>query len=251
MEYSISKLSSLTKISTRTLRYYDEIELLKPARVNSSGYRVYGEKEVNKLQQILLYKELGVSLELIKEIVNNPNFNKVEALREHKLKLLQKKEQIDLLLENVENTLRSCEGGLKMSDKDKFKGFKKEIIDNNEKLYGKEIREKYGDKEIDEANKKMMNMTEEEFESAKKLEEEIIVSLKEAFKTGDVTSDLAKETVRLHKKWICMHWNKFSQEAYEGIANMYVYDERFKEYYDKHGEGMAVFLRDSILNNSK
>lgn len=251
MEYSISKLSNLTKISTRTLRYYDEINLLKPARVNSSGYRIYGEEEVNKLQQILFYKELGVSLELINEIINNPDFNKVEALKQHKLKLLQKKNQIDLLLENVDNTLRECEGGEKMSDKEKFKGFKKEIIDKNEKMYGKEIREKYGDKEVEEANRKMMNMSEEEFEETKALEKKIIESLKEALKTGDVRSDLAKETVSLHKKWICMHWNKFSIEAYRGLANMYVYDERFKEYYDKHGEGMAVFLRDAILENIK
>lgn len=75
MEYTIKKLSSLAGVSTRTLRYYDEIGLLKPARMNSSGYRIYEAKEVDLLQQILFYRELGVSLETIRDIVTAPSFD--------------------------------------------------------------------------------------------------------------------------------------------------------------------------------
>ena len=93
MEYTVQKLSEIAKISKRTLRYYDEIGLLKPARVNSSGYRIYGEKEINKLQQILFYRELGVSLEQIKLILENPLFDEIEALKEHRIKLLEKQKE--------------------------------------------------------------------------------------------------------------------------------------------------------------
>ena len=94
MEYSIKKLSQIAGVSTRTLRYYDEINLLKPARINSSGYRIYGAKEVDRLQQILFYKELGLNLDHIKEIINNPKFDKISALKEHKLKLLEMKKSM-------------------------------------------------------------------------------------------------------------------------------------------------------------
>ena len=70
MEYTILKLGKLAGVSTRTLRYYDEIGLLKPTRINSSGYRIYGSPEVDRLQQILFYRELGVGLMDIKKIVN-------------------------------------------------------------------------------------------------------------------------------------------------------------------------------------
>src|SRR4051812_26740937 len=99
MEYTVQKLARLAGISTRTLRYYDEIGILKPARINSSGYRIYGQTEVDRLQQILFYRELGVSLEQIREIVTSSSFNGVTALKEHREKLLEKRKQLDLLID--------------------------------------------------------------------------------------------------------------------------------------------------------
>ena len=251
MEYSIKKLSEIAGVSTRTLRYYDEIGLLKPARVSSSGYRIYGKKQVDILQQILFYKELGISLDEIKEIIQNPNFDRINALKEHKIKLLEKRKQIDMLLDNVERTLLSVDGGCKMSDKEKNKGFKKSVIDENEKKYGKEIRSKYGDETIDKSNEKFMKMSEEEYNEAEALAKEIIEQLIEAKKIGDPSSKEAKALAELHKKWLCIYWDKYSKEAHVGVAQMYVYDERFKEYYDKHGDGLAEFLRDAIVEYTR
>ena len=251
MEYSIKKLSEIAGVSTRTLRYYDEIGLLKPARVSSSGYRIYGKKQVDILQQILFYKELGISLDEIKEIIQNPNFDRINALKEHKIKLLEKRKQIDMLLDNVERTLLSVDGGCKMFDKEKFKGFKKSVIDENEKKYGKEIRSKYGDETIDKSNEKFMKMSEEEYNEAEALAKEIIEQLIEAKKIGDPSSKEAKALAELHKKCLCIYWDKYSKEAHVGVAQMYVYDERFKEYYDKHGDGLAEFLRDAIVEYTR
>ena len=125
-------------ISTRTLRYYDEIGILKPARINSSGYRIYGQEEVDQLQQILFYRELGLQLDGIKEIMTSPSFNRTKALQEHHALLLDKRRQLDLLITNVENTIASAEGRKTMSDQEKFEGFKQKLIDDNEKKYGKE-----------------------------------------------------------------------------------------------------------------
>jgi len=155
MEYTVNKLAKLAGVSTRTLRYYDELGILKPARINSSGYRIYGEEEVDKLQQILFYRELGVSLTDIKDIINEPSFDRFNALIEHHEKLLEKRNQLDLLIANVEKTIATRKGGIEMSNKEKFEGFKQKLIDENEKKYGKEIREKYGDEKVNESNIKV------------------------------------------------------------------------------------------------
>ena len=133
MEYTVNKLSKLAGISARTLRYYDEIGILKPARINSSGYRIYGQSEVNLLQQILFYKELGMPLENIKDIITDPTFDGNQALIEHHHKLLEKRKQLDLLILNIEKTIASVKGEIKMTDKEKFEGFKEKMINDNEK----------------------------------------------------------------------------------------------------------------------
>ncbi len=94
MEYTVHELAELAGITARTIRYYDEIGLLKPARINSSGYRIYRGAEVDRLQQIMFYRELGVSLNDIKNIINSPLFNRVEALKEHRARLIDEKKTL-------------------------------------------------------------------------------------------------------------------------------------------------------------
>lgn len=246
LEYTIQKLGQLAGVSTRTLRYYDEIDILKPARINSSGYRIYGEAEVDRLQQILFYKELDLPLHQIKEIITSQRFSPAEALLEHREKLLNKREQLDRLIFNVEQTIAANEGRITMKDKEKFEGFKKQMIEENEQKFGKEIREKYGDQVIDQSNKKVLNMTQCEHENATKLGEEIHTILAEAFQTGDPAGDAAQKAAELHKEWLMLYWHEYSKEAHANLAQMYVDDERFTAYYDKEQPGTAAFLRDAI-----
>lgn len=247
MEYTIQGLSNLTGISTRTLRYYDEIGLLKPARINSSGYRIYGEAEVDRLQQIMFYRELGVRLDKIKEIMSSPSFDKIKALREHHEKLLEKRKQLDLLIKNVEKTIALTEGRINMEDREKFEGFKKELIKENERKYGKEIREKYGEDAVNKSNKKFLNMTKEQYDEFEKLGAEVLEALKAAFATGDPAGELAQKAADLHRRWLCYTWDSYSKEAHAALAQMYVDDERFRAFYDREQPGMAEFLRDAIL----
>ncbi|MGN7175829.1 MerR family transcriptional regulator [Paenibacillus sp. FSL R5-0490] len=246
MEYTVQKLAQLAGVSSRTLRYYDEIGILKPARTNSSGYRIYGQQEVDRLQQILFYRELGVSLDQIKEIITAPAFDAADALKEHREKLLEKRKQLDLLITNVEKTIASAEGRTTMSNKEKFEGFKKKMIEDNEKQYGKEIREKYGEETVEKSNAKLMNMTQEEHEAVTKLAEEVNSTLAQAMETGNPAGELAQKAAGLHKQWITFYWSEYSKEAHAGLAEMYVADERFKAYYDKTQPGAAEFLRDAI-----
>jgi DNA-binding transcriptional MerR regulator len=247
MEYTVQKLGSLAGISTRTLRYYDEIGILKPARISSSGYRIYGQKEVDRLQQILFYRELGVSLDSIKDIMSAPSFNGANALLEHREKLLEKREQLDILIANVDKTIALTEGRIKMSNKEKFEGFKQKMVDDNEKKYGKEVREKYGNDTVEKSNAKLMNMTEAQYEEVTALANQVTETLAEAFATGDPAGELAQKAADLHKKWLTYYWSEYSKEAHAGLAQMYVDDPRFTAYYDEKQPGTAEFLRDAVL----
>jgi len=247
MEYTIDKLAKLAGISSRTLRYYDEIGILKPNRINSSGYRIYGRQEIDKLQLILFYKHLGVKLEVIKEILDSPDSDEIEAPKNHYRELLEKRKQLDALIENVIKTIAEKEGRIIMNDMEKFEGFKKKLIDENEKKYGKEIREKYGEETVNESNRKFMEMTPEQYEKVSKLEREIMETLYEAMKTGDPGGEIAQKAAELHKEWLCCFWHNYSKEAHAGIVQMYVNDERFRAYYDKVQPGTAEFLRDAVL----
>lgn len=247
MEYTIQKLSQIAGVSTRTLRYYDEIGILKPARINSSGYRIYGKSEVDKLQLILFYKELGVELDTIKNILSSPSFDRTKALKSHREKLLEKREQLDLLIENVNKTISETEGGIIMKDKEKFEGFKQKLIADNEKKYGKEIREKYGNDVVEKSNNKVKNMTQEQYDEITRLGEDVLKTLHEAFKTGDPAGELAQKTADLHRKWLSFYWDSYTKEAHAGVSQMYVDDERFTAYYDKEQPGCAEFLRDAVF----
>ncbi len=247
MEYTVQKLGQMAGVSTRTLRYYDEIGILKPARINSSGYRIYGQWEVDRLQQILFYRELGVSLDNIKDIVTAPSFDGVKALREHREKLLEKRVQLDLLIMNVDKTIALTEGRMKMTDQEKFEGFKQRMIDDNEKKYGEEIRKKYGQDKVNKSNEKVKNMSQEEHDEVTRLAEQLTDTLAQAFKEGDPAGKSAQKAADLHKQWLTYYWSEYSKEAHAGLAQMYVDDERFTAYYDKEQPGTAEFLKDAIL----
>ncbi len=248
MEYSVKELAELSGVSSRTLRYYDEIGLLKPARWSEAGYRVYEEKEVDLLQQILFYRELGIELKEIKRIVCDPSYDQLEALKGHYRELEQKRNHLDQLLSTVRQTISSRERGIRMSDPDKFAGFKEQLIEENEKNYGKEAREKYGEDTIDESNDRLRDMSEEKFEKMKALEADILQLLKEAYATGNPASKKAQELADKHRQWLLYSWKSYSKEAHAGLAEMYVADERFKEYYEKVVQGGAQFLKEAILN---
>lgn len=133
-----------------------------------------------------------------------------------------------------------------MSDKEKFEGFKKKMIEENEEKYGKEVRQNFGDEVIDISNQKIKNMSEEQYSLVQKLSVQVNEAIKVAFEQGDPSSELAQKACDLHKKWLLNYWEHYSKEAHMGLVQMYVDDERFTAYYDKIAPGCATFLRDAM-----
>lgn len=247
MSYSIGELAKLAGISTRTLRHYDAIDLLKPAYVEENGYRVYSEDEVKMLQQIMFYREFGITLEEIHAMVNSSEFDRLKALETHYQHLKSEKERISQLMNTVENTIKIYKEDLTMSKKE-FEGFKKQQIKANEEKYGEEIREKYGDDVINSSNKKFGNLTQEQYEHIEKLNEEISEALVNAVPEGKPESAEGQRVAELHKEWLIMVWpdDLYSEEAHIGLAQMYTQDERFKKYYEDITEGAADYLYEAI-----
>ena len=243
MEYSIKELSELAGVSARTLRYYDEIGLLKPSRVNEAGYRYYGEREVESLQQILFYRERGFELKIIQRIIYDENFDMLNAMEEHLQALEKQKADTEALILTVQKTIQSIKGECVMSDKEKFQALKEKTVRENEEMYGTEVREKYGDDQVDVSNQKMLNMTETQWERFQGLEKAILMRLEEAVEHRmEAENEALKEIVELHKEWLCMTWKQYSAEAHKGVAMMYVADERFTKYYDRNVQGCARLL---------
>lgn len=252
MEYTIKKLAEFAGVSTRTLRYYDEIGLLKPVRLSSSGYRIYGEREVDLLQQILFYRSLDMSLEEIEHIIKSPHFDMEKALENHYEKLILKRQEINGLIKAVEKTLAHHKGECKMSNKEKFEAFKKAQVVENQNKYGEEIKEKYGEECVKASEAKFMKLSEEDFRTMQEAEKEMFEALNEVLATGDLESQAAKKVYEKHKKWLSFTWPKYSPEAHKGLGEMYVADERFAKYYNEALEQECVgVLRDIIMKYAK
>lgn len=248
MRYTIKQLSRLTGLTTRALRYYDEIGLLCPVRDCVNDYRLYTKEEVDRLQQILLYREMGLPLEEIHRILDQPDYDRVEALRTHLTNLLSEQKRVDALIRTVSRTLKTLEGGTDMSDMEKFEGMKQRIIQENEAAYGQEIRQRYGDQAVDAANRHIKGMTGEEWERMKTAESSYQEALRRAVASGDPASADAMEACSFHKEWLRHYWppEMLTAQNHIGLVSMYDEDERFRAYYEAIAPGCAAFFAKAI-----
>ncbi|MDR1640611.1 MAG: MerR family transcriptional regulator [Clostridiales bacterium] len=246
MERTIKKLAQMSGVSARTLRWYEECGLLKPKRLSTNGYRIYGDDEVDRLQQILFYRELGFQLEEIRSILLSPQFDREAALEKHLVALQEKRRQLDILVMNVEKTLKSAREGTAMSDEEKFAGFTKGLVEENEKSYGKEIREKYGSEAVEKANAKVMGMSKEKWAESEGLRVKYTEALKEAMAKGDPAGAEARKACLLHGQWLSFFYDGYCKEYHLAISQMYVDDSRFNDYYEAIAPGAALFLRDAV-----
>lgn len=246
MNYKTKELAKLAGISVRTLHYYDQIGLLSPSKRSEGNYRIYHENDVDRLQQILFFKEAGLKLEQIKSLMKNLNTDKrLKILESHletlKVELKRKK----ILIENVKKTMQVLQGERNMTNNEKFEGLKKDLLLQNELKYKDEVVNHWGEVKYIASVDAIKGMTEEKFLHFKKLETEIIEILKEIKYNHD--EKLITKVAKLHQEWIKLAWGvNYAKEMHLGVVDYYIQDERFKHYYDQHGEGLARILRDAV-----
>ena len=235
----ISEVAKLTGITVRTLHYYDEIGLLKPSEITEAGYRLYSREDLEILQQILFFRELDFPLSQIKEIMNNPNYDKEEALKKQKELLIQQRQRIEGLIKLIEKRI---EGDNNMS----FKEFDMNEIEENKKKYAKEVKERWGtSKAYEESEKKTSSYNKEKWGDINQETSEIFKGFAE-LRNSDPGSEEVQELVRRWQKYITDNFYTCTNEILSGLGLMYVEDERFKENIDKYGEGTSEFMAKAI-----
>lgn len=231
----VKEITDLVGISVRTLHHYDEIGLLTPDKTTTAGYRIYSEANLETLQQILFFRELGFPLKEIKEIIHSPSFDRQEALERQHQMLLRKKQQLDQMIETIEKTIQQAKGEIDMTNQEKFKGF-----DFSNNPYEQKARERWGDKIVDEANETTSNMTDQDQERFNEIYRNLA-----AVRTLAPDSEVAQREI---KKWyqFINKIHNYSLEAFKELGQIYVDDERFTKNIDQFGEGLSVFMRDAM-----
>lgn len=241
MKMHINEFAKLIGVSVRTLHYYDEIGLLKPANVDEqNGYRFYDENSLLRMQEILFYRELDFSLKSIKTIISSPDYDKQKALTEQKKLLILKKERLERLISAID----SAEKGETIMN----------AFDNTEfEKYKSEVKEKWGKTEAyDEYTQKTKDYSKENFSAMGEGMEKILTEFSDCMNAGlSPESSDAQNLVQKLQKYITENYYTCTNEILAGLGQMYVADERFKNNIDKHCVGTADFISKAIEVYSK
>lgn len=245
VSYKVKEVADLVGVSVRTLHHYDEIGLLTPESVNQAGYRLYSDRELERLQQILFFREIGFSLQEIKKILDDPDFDRKRALQSHKELLLEKKKRLEAIIETVDKTIESIEGGYEMSKKDMFEGFDMTPIEEHKRKYAAEARQKYGDAVMDAVEKRTDNYTKDDWAQIMAKSGSIFAKVIAAMDRGPADPQV-QEAVGELRQWITDHFYDCTTEIFRGLGDLYVTDERFTANIDKYKPGLAAFLREAM-----
>jgi len=247
--YSVKQLARLAGVSVRTLHLYDEIGLLKPSVRTEAGYRLYEEKELLRLQQILFYKELDFPLKDIGDILDDPGFDRIRALEGHRVALLARKDRIDSLLTTIEKTIHHLKkGDVMLSHEELYEGLPKEKAEG----WRKEAREKWGNDAVEKSEMQLLTMTRENLAGLKTAFADNWKRLA-ALSHGDPASPEVQEAVRLHYGHIRQFWGTANQsdpqwKAYKCLGEMYTQDDRYTTVDGQPNPAFAEFLCKAIAH---
>ena len=240
MRYTVKQLADLAGVTNRTLHYYDEIGLLHPASYGDNGYRYYGEDAVLRLQQILFFRELDISLDDIKTIVASPDFDLLQALEGHKCALQARVERTKRLIDTVDKTIQDIRGEIKMSKKDFYSGFDEE----KQKEYTQRARKRWGDEAM--ARTKDWNAYSREQKNDILAEgHEITMGIVANMEKGFDSAEVQYWIGRWHNS-INTNFYACSLEIFEALGHGYVEDSEFTAFYENIHPGLAAFMEKSM-----
>lgn len=241
--WTTAEVVRLSGVTSRTLRHYDAIGLLRPAGTAPGGQRRYGRAELLRLQQVLVLRELGVGLGAIAEMLAGPAASsprgRAARLREHHARLLAERDRLDRLARTVAVTIESLEGGTVMPADQMYEGF-------DHRRHEPEARERWGDAAVDRSNRAWETMSEQERAAHQREGQEVGEALAALMAAGTPVADPAvRALVARHHAWVALFWTP-TAETYRGLGAMYVDDPRFAATYDGVAPGLAGYLRDAI-----
>lgn len=240
--YTVKSLSKLSNVSVRTLHYYDEIGLLKPAFLGANQYRYYTYEQLLSLQQILFLKELGLELRVIKELLPQDKASKISALISQKVVLKKEMARLRTLLKTIDKTILNLKGDITMSKEELFYG----LNSSRQKEYEEYILERYGEtaqKLIDESHQKSKKLSEQDLKSIR--EEGTFWHKKMAdfmIQKKAVSSKEVQEHMKKHFGMLQKFYNP-TKEVYLGLGDLYNEHPDFKKFFNSFAPGLAGYVR--------
>ncbi len=240
MKMQINEFAKLTGVSVRTLHYYDEIGLLKPAFVDEqNGYRIYDKNSLERMQEILFYRELDFPLKSISEILSSPDYDKQKALVEQRKLLVLKKERLERIIDALDGAKKG---------RIRIMAFDNSDYETARKQYEVEAKERWGNTDAyKEHSKKTANYTKDKWQDVNDGLNGIFAKFSECMKNGyTANSNEAQALVKELQGYITENYYTCTKEILEGLGKMYVADERFKANIDKHTQGTAEFVSKAI-----
>ncbi|MBU3061696.1 MerR family transcriptional regulator [Nocardia sp. NEAU-G5] len=243
MSWSIAEVARMSGVTARTLRHYDQVGLLEPAWVGANSYRYYEEEQLLRLQQILVLRELGLSLAEIAESVDSEP-DTLAALRRHHVRLLTERNRLDRMANTVARTIAELEGKTEMAVKinrpeNLFEGF-------DHSQYDDEARERWPE-EFEQSQRNAANITPEDVERMQREATAAMIRMAEFMAAGaPVGNSAVQAEIHTHYQGICRFWTP-NRDAYKCMGQMFVDDERYKASYLKIAEGLAEYQRDAMV----
>lgn len=240
MVYTVKELADLAGVSRRTLHYYDEIELLKPSTKSDNGYRYYDEVAVLRLQQILFFRELGMSLAEIGTAVDAPDFDILLALQDHRQALQQRAKRLNSLIQTIDKTIDHLQGKVEMSTNEFFTGFDEET----QKAYEKEAAERWDADEVKATSQRWNNYS--TYQQKQIMEEGNVIYI-------DLLAVMDKGADSLEVQQTIGRWHQHLRYFYEptvermrGLGWGYTNDPAFAAFYEKIHPDMPQFISQAI-----
>ena len=242
---TVRQLAKLAGVSVRTLHHYDQIKLLRPSARTDAGYRLYGDADALRLQQILFYRELDFPLAEIQVILDRPGFDQIEALRDHRRMLTERAERLARLLRTVDRTIAKLTGEdtMPLTDEDIYEGFSPE---ERAKLkgYEAEAADHWGEMAA-ESGRRVRQMTKAQWQAIQQEGGAVTQRMAELMGRPVGDADVQAAIARQHA-WI-ENFYPCPAEIFRGLGQMYVDDPRFAANYEKMKPGLAVFMRDAMM----
>jgi DNA-binding transcriptional MerR regulator len=247
-ELTVGSVARLAGVTIRTLHHYDEIGLVMPAGRTGSGYRTYGATEVERLQEVLFFRELGFSLETIRDIVEQTGYHRAAAL-EHQRELLERKaERLLAMVDAIDRALLAQRTGVTMSNENMLEVFG----DFDPKEYEEEAKQRWGDSDaFQESTRRVSRYTESDWKAIN-AEVDGIYAQFLALMAADTAPDAlpAMDLAEKHREHISKWYYSCSPEIHASLGQMYVADTRFKTNIDKAGEGLTEYMSAAIAANA-
>jgi MerR family transcriptional regulator, thiopeptide resistance regulator len=244
MAYAVKELAKLSGVTVRTLHFYDEVGLLKPAYYGANGYRFYEEKQLLTLQQILFFRELGFELKQIQRLLGRSDFDQAAALKSHRKVLEKNLGRTQELIATIDKTLAHVKGKKKMKAAELFRGFD----EKKQAEYERHLIKRFGEgmrEGIAQSRRKVKDWTKDDWQRSGTEWNEICVGLVEAMnnKLG-ADSDDVQGLIRRHYEWLKKFWTP-NRESYSGHGRFLLESDLCRAY-DKHDPKLAEFMAEAI-----